>query len=289
MAKTSFKPSGPNKQNGAISYINLTIRPQSSNVLIAEITQSGYTKVHQKQYDVQHSNLNEGLSEFSDIPLNKPFKIYLRNGAIHSLSVDSTMTNDQINALKGVVSQFQVDTKAQNVMDSDDNHLPERNGNAFYKTMEPTSYGECETIYNITALPEHLKQSNKWVSLPDLAGKGELIQVVKTKNYENCNERNRHLSNLIGQKDNTVMVSQNSRIIISGSLTDYTIQSAVITNKVENLEEYIYLTLKSVEQSNNNYENNLQYGNRLKEENLLYNEDLQKYGGLEDSKYNFYN
>lgn len=286
------------KQNGVISRFYLTIRPQSDNVLTGQITQAGYVEVDEEDSDKQDSN--DGKLNYLDIPLllNKPFKIHLRNGAICSLSVDREWTNYQINLLKVIVSQFQVDTKAQNVMQSADNRLPERNGNnAFYKTMEPTVYGQCETVYDISGLPEYLTQSNReWVPLPDLVGEGQVIQVVKNTNYQNCNERTHYLINLFGQKEDTnrmnnnVMASQKSRIFISGSLNDYTIQSAVITNKVADLNEYIYVTLESVEQRNtnygsnprlrianyNNYESNPRLENLLNVENLLYKYDLQK-------------
>jgi hypothetical protein len=180
-----------NSQEGVVSRARLSIYPQSDDLLIGQISEAKYSKIDQ-QFPIENFDLNDRDLTYNEWPLNKQFKIHLENGLIRSLSVDPSMTNDQINQLKAIVSQFQVDTKAQNLVPSGDNNLPDRNSNnAFYKTMEPTVTGKCETIYDISAIPEYLVQAQqKWVPLPKLKKDGELIKIVKTRNFNNCNERN---------------------------------------------------------------------------------------------------
>lgn len=161
---------------------------------------------------------------------SKPFKIQLKNGVIRSLSVDKSMTNDEMNQLKGILSQIQIDTKGQNVIKCKYNHLPSSNGvNAVYKTMEETVTGKCETSYELGPVPSYLANTQtSWVPMPHLNqhrsgnsgnagnsgnngngnngnnngnnnnnnyGSGyngnneQYYEIVKTKNYSNCEQR----------------------------------------------------------------------------------------------------
>lgn len=238
-------------ESGEISLAHLTIRPLNENILIGKITQADFMKVD--EHGERISNMTEDSQELKKAPLNKEFMIHLRNGAVSSLSVDSTMTTIQINQFKFIASQFQIDTKAQNVIESGSNHLPDASNTASYKTMEPTFTGECETTYQISRLPsEYLANASRdSIPLPELADKGEVIEIVKTRNYIDCNERAQYILNLSELKESTDLTgnenSLNTRILVTGSLDDYTIQSSVTTNKVVGLKELIYLTLESME------------------------------------------
>lgn len=253
-----------NKLGGVVSRARLSIYPESDDLLIGQISQAEYAEVDQK-FPEENSDFNDlAYNEWTlNEPLNKPFKIHLENSAIRSLSVDSRMSNHHINQLKFIVSQFQVDTNAQNEIQSEDNHLPEEDSNnAYYKTMEPTVSGNCETIYDISALPDYLVQTHPdWVPLPELREEGEFIKIIKTKNFNNCNERSGYLDNndeSTNKMDFKPRTSENekdlsgplvTRIIISGDLRTYTIQSSVTTSKRGSSYDYVNLTLESVEQS----------------------------------------
>lgn len=290
IAKTFVTFPGSNKQNGAISRVLLTIRPQSDVLLIGQITQAGFTEIdEQDEHDSQDSNMSEKSASLNDVAVNQQFKINLKNGVIDSLSVDRSMTTHQINQLKFIVSQFQVDTKAQNVMQSENNHLPDANTNsAFYTTMEPTVTGECETTYDISRLPEYLAYAKREsIPLPELPGETDVFEIVKNKNYNNCNERGRYLLDLAGQKDDTNRmesdpdVTLNTDILITGTLDNYTIQSSITTNKVAGVKEYIYLTLESldsVEQLNadSNYTYSPRFENMENIGSLVYTIDDKK-------------
>lgn len=179
---------------GVVTRARLSVRPQSANTLVAKVSQAEYATVHQTlQGGWEDQEIDENQLGFRPLPLSKrPFQIQLKNGAIHSLDVDRTMTNEEVNQLKGIVSQLQVDTNAQNEIKCKYNQLPSsaEANNAVYKTMEPTVTGKCETIYDISPLPEYLTQSHRdWVPMPELKQNGQFLDIVKTKNYSNCDER----------------------------------------------------------------------------------------------------
>lgn len=282
VVKTFRTIPGSYKPYADISHIRLTIRPQSADILIGRIIEVGSIDAN-KQVDVdEDSNMSDKIPAINDVPINKEFMIHLKNGAIESLSVDRTMTSNQIYQLKFIVSQFQIDTKAYNVMQSENNHLPNASTNdAFYTTMEPTVAGVCATTYDISRLAEYLTYANREsIPLPELDG-GAVVEIVKSMNYNNCKERARYLLALAGidQTDDTNQLNNNldasltTRILVTGSLEDYTIQSSVTTFKLGDLSEYIYLTLESVQQSNADRE--YQQRNMDNIGNLVYKMDSQ--------------
>lgn len=181
-----------NQWVGIVTKAHLYIRPQSENILIGKVSQPQYAEIHEQLAEGWNSELDEDRLAYRQWPLSeKPFEIHLKNGTIRSMSVDRTMTNgkeffnilsftlplnnfhlsniirtDEINQLKAIVSQFQVDVTAQNEIKCKHNQLPEtmHSNNAVYKTMEPTVTGKCETLYDISPLPEYLTQNHRdWV------------------------------------------------------------------------------------------------------------------------------
>lgn len=259
-------PESNQKIVGVVSRAYLSIRPQSYDILIGQITRAEYGKVNEQLIEEWNSYLDNRKLE--DWPLNKPFKINLENGVIRSLSVDNSMTNYEINQLKVIVSQFQLDTNGQNQLQFKGNQLPQNNiPYGFYRTMEPLVTGNCETVYDISPIPEYLIRSHpEWVPLPELNGAKEFIQIVKSRSYNNCHETSGYLLDIAGRREfntmgmgqNELHLTENRRIVISGSLASYTIQSSETVNKVINgrtnsqtLSDYINVTLVSVENSIN--------------------------------------
>lgn len=230
---------------GIIGRSKLTIRPQSNDILIGKLEGVEYAQVHHELSGGWDGFIPEKQLEFRPAQTNeKPFEVRLRNGAIHSIAVDKSMTNTDINQLKAALSQLQVDTRAHNLIKCKHNQLPEDgdNNQAVYKVMEPTITGKCETLYDISPLPEYLIQTHpEWAPLPQLKGKGMHYKIVKTKNYDNCEQRLGYHFGLSGANDwkantNTmgeaVSKSAVSNVVVSGKWDSYTIQSSVTINKV---------------------------------------------------------
>ncbi|KAJ6648356.1 Vitellogenin-A1 [Pseudolycoriella hygida] len=284
VSKIFVRLPGGDDQHGHISNVHLTIRPQARGMLLAQITQAGYAAVDDQESKEErsgesfayyaHQQPKSGMKDALDATMRKPFIIQMRNGAVHSLSVDNAMTTEQVNQLKFIVSQFQVDTKGQLAQNREGNHLPNANSNnGLYVVMEPTVTGECETTYDVSPLPDYLAKSQQdSIPMPQLVGDGHIIKIVKTKNHDKCEEKTRYLTDFAGNmNDENRMygikgVSEISQIFVTGTLNNYTIQSVATARHGNGLSEYIYLELESVDtinsarmlnlrRSSNNYKN----------------------------------
>lgn len=223
----------------------LTIRPYSDDVLVGKLENVQYAEVHEELADGWDQHIPEDQLVYNSVHSNeKPFEVRMRNGVIHSIAVDKSMTNTDVNQLKAVLSQLQVDIRAQNVIKGKHNQLLEDGDHtqAIYKVMEPTVTGKSETLYDISPLPEYLIQTHpEWVPLPELKYDGMHYKIVKTKNYDHSVQRLGYHFGLSGAnewKANTntmgeaVTKSAVSNVVISGKYDNYTIQSSVTVNKV---------------------------------------------------------
>ncbi len=283
--KTLLKLPGANER-GMVASVRLTIRPQADNTWIGQITETELSKLDEQDYDYDSTGVTVTSEKkpLQDVPLNKLFKVFLKNGVIDTLSVDQTMTEKETNLVKFAVSQFQVDTKGQNlIQESEHNARPDLNStNAYFMTMEPTALGVCKTNYDISRLPEYLAYA-QYDSIPSLAkyaGEGDVIQIIKHTNYNNCNNE---LSDNVVDRDNREEVNDliNTRIIISGSLDKYILHSSASTGKNEAVTEYIYLTLESMELANGDrtYRFSPRFGNM---ENFGSMENMQTLGNMKN-------
>lgn len=241
----------PNLKNqwvGQMTKAELTIRPHSENVLIATVSNGQYAEYHDALPRHQDAEIAESKLNYAPLQMSsKPFELRLKNGAIDKIAVDESMDNVELNQLKAIVSQLQVDVQAENEIDSNNNQLPNgENTQAVYKVMEPTVTGNCETVYDITPMPDHLVPQNDehilWKAYENLKEDQQLFEVVKTKNYSSCEQRMGYHFGIHGQngwKPNTnqmggLQKSAVSRVVIVGSYAEHTILSSVTTNRVVN-------------------------------------------------------
>lgn len=241
----------PNLKNqwvGLFTKADLTIRPRSENILVG--------KLHNGEYSEFHDSLPEGPTHYQPgndltyrpMEMNtKEFEIRLNNGAVHSIAVDEEMTNVELNQLKSIISQLQVDIQARNVIKTPRSHLPvksdskDNDNQALYKVMEPTVTGKCETVYDISRIPSYLAQvyPENTDDLP-LRKNESVYEVIKSKNYANCEQRMGYHFGVSGfdeWKPNTnsmgsLSKSAVSRVIITGDFDAFTIRSSVTTNRV---------------------------------------------------------
>ncbi|XP_037042454.1 vitellogenin-like [Bradysia coprophila] len=231
--------------NGIVFQARLTLRPEPDGVLFGKLSRPQYAQVQtsRRRADSDLNNLN-----YNDLPMDQPFNIVLRNGVVRALLVNRKLNENHVNQLKFVVkavmNQLQIDENAQNRMDGD---------NAAYNVNELTMMGYCETVYEISPLSEYLAQSSRdLVPLPRLQSQEQFIDVVKSRDYSRCNQKNEQSQqrNISGMRPNGNIVptfTEVSRTILSGSLKDYTVQSSVTTMKSPETIAYVNLTLESVE------------------------------------------
>ncbi|XP_014261592.1 vitellogenin-1-like [Cimex lectularius] len=259
---------------GMLMKGKLTVQPKSENVITLQIGQAQYADVHANLTGGWSSYIPDNKLNYRQLPFsNKPFELHLKNGVVDKMVVASSVATWELNMLKAIASQLQVDTQGEHLMKSKINQVPNKGDHmGVYKTMEDTVTGLCETIYDVSPLPEYVLQSRPYLApLTHYRGDGQFIDIVKTMNYSNCDQRVAYHFGISGLTDwepasnqmGTFMSrSSQTRVIVSGSLSHYTIQSSVTTNKIV-LAPHLYnsqkgivasrmnLTLEAVSQSGN--------------------------------------
>jgi len=223
----------------------LNVRPRDRNTLQMRLDDAQFARINRQLDQGWDSEISS--SELSYQPMkisNKPFEVQLKNGAMRSISFPAKTNNDEANMIKGIVSQLQIDTQAQNLIKCQHNQMPEKsNVNGVYKTMEPTVTGKCETVYDISPIPEHhVARNPEWVPLPKLKReKDQYIEVVKSTNYSNCDDNlgfHYGITQMSNQKPGSNKMgewlarSNVQRAVLTGTLQNYTIQSSVTVNQV---------------------------------------------------------
>ncbi|XP_066599767.1 vitellogenin-like [Prorops nasuta] len=231
------------RYSGIVIKALLKIQPRQDNedVLAASIYGAKYAPIHTELEEGWDTPIPESNMQLRELPLTgKPFEIKMKHGVIRDLVVDKSVPTWEVNLLKSIVSQLQVDTQAENAKDSPHTQVPrDDQPYATFKAMEDTVGGKCEVLYDITPLPQLILQSNpELVPLPHLDDQ-QYIEVFKTKNYTKCEQRMGYHFGITGStewepgtNDNSDLLTKasNSRIILSGKLHKYTIQSSVTTN-----------------------------------------------------------
>lgn len=241
----------PNLKNqwvGVYTKADLTIRQISKDKLIGKLHNGQYSEFHDALANDPAQHKPDHELQYQPMEMNsKPFEIRMDNGIVHSIAVDKEMTNIELNRVKSILSQLQVDIRARNAINDERNHLAQNNdaedndNQAAYKVMEPTVTGKCETNYDISRIPEHLAQNYPEIKANAPVRDGDYIyEVIKSKNYSNCEQSMGYhfgVSGLNDWKPNTNVMgslskSAVSRVIITGNFNEYLIRSSVTTNRV---------------------------------------------------------
>ena len=187
----SYNPQAK-QYTGILMKAYLTVQANGPETLRAKVENPRYSQIHTHLENGWDSEIPENQMNLQAYPLSgKPFEIKMKNGVVRDLVVDKDVPTWEVNVVKSIVSQLQVDTQGENVEKSEHNQLPEgKQPYALFKTMEDTVGGKCEVLYDISPLPEHVLQSNiELAPLPDLREDGDFISIVKTKNYSHCDQR----------------------------------------------------------------------------------------------------
>ena len=181
-----------NQYTGVVVEANLIIQPNGQDTLIARISQPRFSQIHTHLENGWDTTIPQNQINLQTYPLNsKAFEIKIRNGVVRGLNVEKTVPTWEINVIKSIVSQLQVDTLGENAVKSKYNQLPEENQrSAVFTVVEDSVGGKCEALYDISVLPNNVLQSNPELApMPEILEDGEFLSVVKTKNYTNCDQR----------------------------------------------------------------------------------------------------
>lgn len=204
----------PNLQDqwtGVITRGFVTIRPVNNNQLVGKIVAAEYATINDVLPKGWKTQFNSKDLKFQPMPIqnSKPFEIFLKKGgSINHLAVDRTTTNEEANQIKAIASLFQLDLQGDNEIKCDKNQFPQKDDmTGAYKVMERAVTGDCETLYDISPLPRYMLQSHpQWAPMPELNKEKNLIDVGKSTNYSNCDQRMAYhfgISGLTDAKPNT--------------------------------------------------------------------------------------
>lgn len=170
----------------------LTIQAKDSQTLAAKLWKGEYARIHSSLPTGWDSEISDQMLELRDLPMSgKPFEIKLKDGLITDMIVDRNTPTWELNILKSIVSQLQVDTKGEDALKTNDWQIPTEElpyGN--FRKMEDSVGGKCEVRYDVMPLSEHLIRENPELApLPKLRNDGRLMEILKTKNFDNCDQR----------------------------------------------------------------------------------------------------
>jgi len=183
--------------SGILMKGDLIVQVKSSDTLQAVVSKPQYVPVHKilpEGWDSEVIDL-----EFHELSLSgKPFEIKLKNGLIREVLIDQDVPTWEVNLLKSIISQLQVDTQGENMITSKVTQIPNDNQPfGTFKAMEDSVGGKCEVLYNITPLPED--EAEILVPLPNLRKDGHHINITKTKNYTRCEQQMTYHSGIFGK------------------------------------------------------------------------------------------
>ena len=162
--------------------------------LVGQLINRKYAKINNelenwRQDNVKRTYQNIGPQEACE----KPFSLVYRKGEIEKMYVDkSCYRNAELNQLKGIVSQFQVNLRKAKENELDRNTYTAHNSSSkVFKTMENTVSGDCETHYKVSWVPAQFVNPD-WYPLPSSPVEEDdarFMRVTKRKNYDNCRRR----------------------------------------------------------------------------------------------------
>ncbi|KAL0112919.1 hypothetical protein PUN28_012281 [Cardiocondyla obscurior] len=259
----------------------LTIQVKSPDTLLAKLSDTQYARIHKTLSDGPETKIPEQMLDYQPLSMSgKPFEIKLRHGVIRDLKVDRDVPMWELNVIKGFASQLQIDTQGENIIYRKSAQIPEdENSSLMYRAMEDSVGGLCEVMYEISPMTEDSREDmHQRISLPQ----SHNWKVKKTKNYERCQQRQIYHHNVndptkkSNKQDEIVSQLSTSKMIISGNLKRFTIQSAetknVITVKTEpfNPTAYgtVYSTIKLTLVEKSNLSDSLSLAEKLEQSNL---------------------
>ncbi|XP_025073621.1 vitellogenin-2-like [Pogonomyrmex barbatus] len=222
----------------------LVVQAPSTNTLRARLENPQYANLHAPLRNGPESEIRDEVLQYRDLPMSgKPFEIKLKHGLIQNVLMDNDVPIWEVNMIKAIISQLQVDTKGENLIDSKGTQIPDESQPfGTFKVMEDSVGGKCEVLYDVSPLPDNigLMRPDK-VPMPEERGDdGHFYEVKKTKNYKKCQQRQVYIYGLndptkvsqLDRQDDVVSELSSSEVVISGHLREYTIQSSVTRNQI---------------------------------------------------------
>nr|QPN77961.1 vitellogenin precursor [Centris tarsata] len=229
---------------GILLKATLRIQVKDPNTLVAKLEDFKQAGIHKSLSDGWDTEISDRMLDLQDMPVSgTTFEIKIKHGVIRDLIVEGGLPTWEVNMVKSIVSQLQVDSQGENVIKSKNTQVPsDSDPYGSFVVMEDSVAGKCEVLYDITPLPSHVINARpELVPKPELLTDGHHIDITKTKNFNNCLQRVNYHFGITGETNwepgsnsngNFLSKSSTSRIVISGTLKSFTIQSSVTTSKM---------------------------------------------------------
>ncbi|XP_011695972.1 PREDICTED: vitellogenin-1-like [Wasmannia auropunctata] len=234
------------QSSGIFMKCALTIQVKSSDRLQAVVSETQHAPV-----DKVLTNIWEEITdlEFRELSLSeKPFEIKLKHGMIRDVLVDEDVPTWEVNLLKSIVSQLQIDMEGENMLARSPTYSNEIRGmrqpyfymmpydnvpNVTFKVMEDSVGGKCEVLYNITPM-----NNDTYVSVPPYSHENDsYFTITKSKDYVKCEQRMAYEFGIMDKRNlkrtpNVISRSSETKIVATGNLTCFTIQSSSMTDEI---------------------------------------------------------
>lgn len=154
------------------------------------ITESQYAHVNIELLEGWDKISNDFL-QYHKLPLSgKPFQIKLKHGVIQELLVEHDVPTWEVNLLKSIVGQLQIDTKDKNSKtDGETEMLNKEQPSVAYKLMEDSVGGKCEVLYDIKLSENNQLNILEGTPVSDFNNQNQFIEIEKVKNYNKCEQQ----------------------------------------------------------------------------------------------------
>lgn len=187
---TGWDTKSPKQFAGVMIEGVLNIQAKSPEMLMAWISKPKYGSTNAAIMPEGWDSKMSDSWQFQEFPISgKVFIIKIKHGLIRDIEVEKDVPTWEINFVKSLVSQMQIDGQGENVKWEKSFELPQKD-NPFgtFTTMEDSVSGKCEVIYDVTPWVS-LQNEPSLVPLPNINGNDKHIEIIKTKNYSNCVQR----------------------------------------------------------------------------------------------------
>ncbi|XP_063630311.1 vitellogenin-like [Cydia splendana] len=168
---------------GGAFRARFTVRARAPGRLQARLEQPQHAQIHQ---DLPNTWALPADLKYQDVDnLNQIFEIYLDGGRVKSLKLPTSVSLQNENLLKGLISALQLDLSAHRIQHSVHDHLDQQTQQGLYRKMETDVTGDCETLYAI--LPVAAEWRRELPNFSDL--KEDPFEVTKSRDYRHCHHR----------------------------------------------------------------------------------------------------
>lgn len=141
-----------------------------------------------------YAQIQDKKITYNDVPLDlnyqpvqiteQPFEVFVEGGRVISFIIPSSLSVENENLLKALISALQVDLSPSDHVHSFPNSYDKENFQGLFKKMESDVTGDCETLYSISPVSAEWRRE-----LPKFASIEDPIEIVKSKNYGSCQRR----------------------------------------------------------------------------------------------------